>query len=336
MVPEEAERVRTIYRRYLEVDSINVLSRDLEDQGIRGKARLLRKGHTQSPAPFSRGALYHLLRNRLYRGEITHKGTPYPGQHEAIVPKALWDRVGVKLAASRNDHSDRKRSRSSALMKGKLFDSCGNRMTPGHTTKNGRRYRYYVSLAHLDGKADQVGEVSRIGADVIEHTVLAALQTRGGNSLSDLLDAVDRVTLARRALTIQFVEKDGEARAPRTIPIHIRRVGHQTEVIPGKDAHVLARHREDQVLIRALVKAHRWRMELEGGNAPTVEAVAKSEGVTERHIRQMLPLAFLAPDLSQAIIEGRQPPALTLAGLLRAQVPIGWREQRALFAKFAE
>mgnify|MGYP006285767947 CR=1 FL=1 len=77
-------------------------------------------------------------------------------------------------------------------------------------------------------------------------------------------------------------------------------------------------------------------MELESGNAPTVEAVAKSEGVTERHVRQMLPLGFLAPDLSLAIVEGRQPPALTLAGLLSAQVPIGWREQRALFAKFAE
>ncbi len=336
VVPEEAERVRTIYCRYLEVESINVLSRDLEDQGIRGKARAERNGHTQNAASFSRGALYHLLSNRLYLGEITHKGVSYPGQQEAIVSKALWDRVAAKLDASRNDHSDSKRSRSSALLKGKLFDSRGNRMTPGHTTKNGRRYRYYVSLAHLGGKADQVGEVSRIGANVIEQVVLAALQTKVGDRPSDLLEAVDRVTLASRTLTIQFADKEGEARAPQTIPIHIRRVGHQTEVIPGKDAQAQAQHREDQVLIRALVKAYRWRMELESGNAPTVEAVAKSEGVTERHVRQMLPLGFLAPDLSQAIIEGRQPPALTLAGLLSAHVPIGWREQRALFARFAE
>ena len=336
VVPEEAERVRTIYQRYLEVESINVLSRDLEVQGIRGKVRTLRNGQTPNATLFSRGALYHLLRNRLYLGEITHKGASYPGQQEAIVPKALWDRVAAKLDASRNDHSDNKRNRSSALLKGKLFDSRGNRMTPGHTAKKRHRYRYYVSLAHLNGKADQVGEVSRIGADVIEQAVLTALQTKVGDSPSDLLEAVDRVTLAARTLTIQFAENGGEDRAPQTVPIYIRRVGHQTEIIPGKDAHFQARPRPDQVLIRALVKAHRWRTQLESGDVRTVEALAETLGVTERHVRQMLPIGFLAPDLSEAIIEGRQPPALTLAKLLSAPIPIGWREQRTLFAKFAE
>ena len=336
VVPEEAERVRTIYRRYLDVSSINILANDLEAKGIRGKARSFQDGRTQEASPFSRGALYHLLRNRLYLGEITHKGASYPGQHEAIVSKTLWDGVAAKLDASRTDNSDNRRSRSSALLKGRLFDSRGNRMTPGHTKKNGHRYRYYVSLAHLAGKADQVGEVSRIGADVIERTVLSALQTKIGESPSDLLEAVDRVTLAGRTLTIQFAEKEGEARAPRTIPIHIRRVGHQTEVIPGKDAHIPVGPRQDQVLIRALLKAHRWRTQLESGDVRTVEALAKAIGLTERYVRQMLPIGFLAPDLSEAIVEGRQPSALTLAKLLSAPIPISWREQRELFAKFAE
>lgn len=336
VIPEEAERVRAIYRRYLEISSINILAQDLETQGIRGKARSFQGGRTQDPGPFSRGALYHLLRNRLYLGEVPHKGASYPGQHVAIVPKALWDRVAAKLDVARSEHAKGKRSRGSALLKGKLFDSRGNRMTPGHTTKNGRRYRYYISLAHLTGKADQVGEVSRIGANVIERTVLAALQTNDGGSPSDLLEVVDRVALRRRTLMIQFTERDGEVRASRTIPIHIRRVGHQTEVIPGKDAHFQAGPRPDQVLIRALVKAHRWRTQLERGEVRTIEALAKTIGVTERRVRQMLPIGFLAPDLSEAIIEGRQPPTLTLAKLLSAPIPIGWREQRAHFAKSAE
>lgn len=85
-----------------------------------------------------------------------------------------------------------------------------------------------------------------------------------------------------------------------------------------------------------MVKAHRWRTQLESGDVRTVEALAKALGLTERHVRQMLPIGFLAPDLSEAIVEGRQPPTLTLAKLLSAPIPISWREQRALFAMFAE
>ncbi|MBL8688953.1 MAG: recombinase family protein [Rhodospirillaceae bacterium] len=341
IVPEEAERVRQIYRRYLEIGSINDLARDLEERGIRGKARALRSGLGSSPTILARGALYHLLRNRLYLGEITHKGTPYPGQHEAIIPKDLWHRVSAKLDAQRSGTPDGQRNRSAAPLAGRLFDSRGHRMTPGHTMKGKHRYRYYVSLAHLRGKNGEAGEVSRIGAETIERMVLTALREQHGDASAeakDLLASVERVTLMRQRLIIRFSSADNpDSSSARdvTVPIHVRRVGHLSQIIPADGAGLPAGSRQDRALIQALLRAHRWRGQLESGETVTVEAIAQAENVTERYVRKLLPLGFLAPDLAEAVLEGRQPSLLTLAAIASTEFPIDWQKQRQLFSQFS-
>ena len=91
------------------------------------------------------GALYLMLQNRIYRGEIVHKGQHYPGQHVPIVDQAFWDEVRMKLADNAVERRSGERAKSPSLLAGLLFDSDGHRMTPSHANKNGTRYRYYVS-----------------------------------------------------------------------------------------------------------------------------------------------------------------------------------------------
>jgi site-specific DNA recombinase len=95
--------------------------------------------------PFSRGALYLILRNRIYRGEIVHNGQSHPGKHPPIVDQPLWDAVQEQLASNTAERASDARARRPSLLTGMLFDSDGNRMTPRHSAKKDTRYHYYVS-----------------------------------------------------------------------------------------------------------------------------------------------------------------------------------------------
>ncbi len=142
---EEAERVIDIYKLYLKLGCVAKLKARLDQQEIKSKIRVSRTGKTSGGASYSRGALYELLQNRLYLGEIPHKEQSYPGEHAAIVERTLWDEVQAKLKA--NVHARRNGTNASApsLLRGLLYDAEGNRYTPSHAVKNGKRYRYYIS-----------------------------------------------------------------------------------------------------------------------------------------------------------------------------------------------
>ena len=140
----EAETVRSIFRRYGELGSVRALRRRLLADGVTSKRRVRHDGHVTGGHPLHRGALYYLLRNRLYRGEIVHQDTSYPGQHEAIVDAALWDQVQARLAAHTNGPR-RAGPRQPSLLTGLVVDAEGEGLTPSHAVKSGRRYRYYVS-----------------------------------------------------------------------------------------------------------------------------------------------------------------------------------------------
>src|SRR5256714_9664176 len=142
VVEEEAERVRTIFRRYLELGSLNLLMVDLRERGIVTKVRSLKTGQTVGGIPFTRGPLAHLLRNRFYIGEVAFKGEVLPGEQPAILDRDLFDAVQAKLNDQRNTHTVT-RGKSDALLIGRIYDDRGNRMTPSHARKGGTKYRYY-------------------------------------------------------------------------------------------------------------------------------------------------------------------------------------------------
>jgi site-specific DNA recombinase len=135
IVEGEAEIVRLIFRRYAELGSVRVLKDELETRSIRSKLRTSASGRMSGGKPFSRGALYLILQNRLYRGEIVHKEQPHPGEHTPIIDQPLWDAVQAQLAGNTAQRIDGGKTRQPSLLAGMLFDRDGNRMTPSYAVK---------------------------------------------------------------------------------------------------------------------------------------------------------------------------------------------------------
>src|ERR1035441_5887008 len=144
VVEDEAERVRLIFHRYLKLGGVNALVRDLREQNIRTKSRLLATGATRGGVHFGRGSLFYLLRNRFYVGEVNYKDEILPGEQPVIMDRALFDAVQQKITEQWTTRST-VRNASDHLLTGVLFDDAGHRMVPTHATKSGVRYRYYVS-----------------------------------------------------------------------------------------------------------------------------------------------------------------------------------------------
>jgi len=156
-----AETVRTIFRNYLRLGSLNLLMADLRKDGIVTKKRLLKSGKTVGGIAFTRGPLAHLLRNRFYIGEVVLKGEHLPGEQSPIIDRKLFDAVQAKLDGQLRGYKQR-RSRSGAILRGRLFDDHGQTMTPTHTHKGTTKYRYYISRALVEGRPDQAGSISRM------------------------------------------------------------------------------------------------------------------------------------------------------------------------------
>src|SRR6476660_6630027 len=168
IVDSEAETVRFIYRRYAELGSVRLLKDELEARSIRSKLRTSASGRISGGKPFARGALYLMLQNRIYRGEIVHKEQSHPGEHTPIIDQPLWDAVQAQLAGNAAEQNSGARNRQPSLLTGMLFDRDGNRMTPSHAGKKGTRYRYYVSGSLITKARTENSAALRIPAAEIE------------------------------------------------------------------------------------------------------------------------------------------------------------------------
>jgi site-specific DNA recombinase len=172
----EAETVRHIFRRYTELKSVRELKEDLDSADIVSKVRTASDGSRYGGQPLSRGALYLMLQNRIYRGEIVHKGKSYPGEHEAIIDETLWNNVQGILSENRVDRANGGAGREGSLLTGILFDARGGRMSPTHANKKGTRYRYYISRSLLDGSAKAKAQGQRIPAVTLESLVVRRIR----------------------------------------------------------------------------------------------------------------------------------------------------------------
>src|SRR6201993_231444 len=145
VVDSEAEIVRLIFRRYAELGSVRLLKDELEARNIQSKLLTSGAGRISGGKPFARGALYLMLQNRIYRGEIVHNQQSHLGEHTPIIDQLLWDAVQAQLAANTAERNSSTPTRQPSLLTGMLFDGDGNRMPPTHAIKKGRRYRYYIT-----------------------------------------------------------------------------------------------------------------------------------------------------------------------------------------------
>jgi DNA invertase Pin-like site-specific DNA recombinase len=185
----EARTVVDIYRRYLVLKSVRDLHDELAGAGIRSKRRVRPDGTTYGGQTIARGALYLMLQNRIYRGEITHKCKSYPSEHPAIIDQPLWDEVQAVLAQNRVERATGARTKYPSLLGGFVFDATGERLTPTYAIKKGTRYRYYVSSS-LVREAKEGAGGWRLPAGDLEGLVLSRLRNFFADPVA-LLDAVD-------------------------------------------------------------------------------------------------------------------------------------------------
>lgn len=357
--PIEAEQVRQLYQRYFELGSVHALSEELAEQGVLTPIRTAANGRQRGGVAWSRGALFHLLRNRTYLGEIPHKDRTYPGNHPAILDRALFDAVQKALDDNRVRVKDRPLRPEGSPLCGKLFDADGVPMTPTCAYgKVGRRYRYYVSrpLQLGQGKALAREAVRRVAAGAVEGVVMQQLTNCGllktGSGWSEIRDVIDRIDLDEDRLVLsltmgeisdaQLARVQSDLKSGQTL----KRLGGRTPrlvlTVPGRpvfhggrtwisspDGRSLAsKAAPDKSLIAALRRSH--GIVHDHGLSPraSLDENRKSRSVSDCYHRALARLAFLAPDIQAAIFEGRQPASLSLDRLIKQPLPIAWSDQR--------
>jgi site-specific DNA recombinase len=322
----EAETVRVIFRRYLELQSFSKLVADLDRRGIVTKRRSTKVTKYNGGIPFTYGPLAYFLKNRIYLGEVHHGGKWFEGEHEAIVDRATFDRVQQLLVTKANGRNA-KRSESGALLTGKLYDDRGNRMSPSFSTKNGVRYRFYVSSALLRGSKGTAGSVRRIAAAEIESAVLAGL--RAHQQAGDLkgthtsIEQLERVVVDSDCLLIAAATPNGHNQEFK-IPWSAK-AGNITAAVEGN---LIPQDACNEALIRSIVRAHVWVHRLRDGAHESIAQLAQASGLHPKVVRQNLRLAFLSPEVTSSILEAKQT-GLSLSGIPKL-LTLSWSGQRQL------
>jgi len=338
----EAERVRTIFRRYLEFGSLNALMANLRRDGIVTKVRKWKTGKVIGGIPFMRGSLSYLLRNSFYIGEVRFKGEVLKGEQPAILDRTLFEAVQVKLNEQVNNHKAM-RITSEALLAGRIVDDRGNRMTPSHARKAGRKYRYYLSTALLQAQPEHVGSVARIPAIEIESLVTRAVREALKPSVQmidrNLINEhVARVEIHPEQVVIELAqgEKTGRAapRADHTLRIPWRKTAlkrHREILVPSDSSARSARPIRSETratLVTSIARGRLWLDEFMSDATATTEAIAKREGCSIRKVNMTISLAFLAPNLVKGAIEGRLPHGMGVSRLI--DLPAEWSRQHQM------
>jgi DNA invertase Pin-like site-specific DNA recombinase len=351
----QAQVVRHIFRRYAALKSVARLCRELKAESYRTKAFTSSAGRCYGGKLFTRGHLYRILQNRVYLGEVNHKDTTHRGEHAAVVERRLWDEVQGVLAANRRAVSTGSRSGTFSLFKGLVFDDAGNRMSPVHANKAGCRYRYYVSQALLQQRKEDAGSSPRLPAHDFESLVSgrivevlgadarmrAALVKVGWNNEDDrrrlLRIIIQRIEVGQGVVRVQLDpaaaladEAAGLHAEPRTVEITcdlVRGAG-GVQITTARESGHLSR-RPDAALIKGVVRGYQWRHQLLSGEVGSVAELARKAGVNSRYVMRAVRMGFLAPDIIEAILEGRQTAAVSFE-IFRQPIPLEWTAQRLM------
>jgi site-specific DNA recombinase len=349
IVEEEAELVRSIFRRYLELGSVNELLRDLRERNIRTKNRLLSTGATRGGIPFGRGALYYLLSNHFYIGEVKYKNEILPGEQPPIMDRALFEAVRQKSLAQWS-HRTTIRNKSDQLLTGLLFDDAGHRMIPTHATKAGIRYRYYVStrVLHGEAKTASAGLVSRVPAPDIEDIVVKSLKkhfaTKQDKSTNSAARIDDRGALAQLVVGIvvhrdrlvvrlksDIADEASDCPDDRSLSIPWQKPPSKRSrqiLLPHNASRSDVRPEQFERrarLVSAIARGRRWLDDVVSGRVTTVAQLCTREQCSIRQVNMSISLAFLAPNLVKAAVEGRLPRGIGIERL--RDPPTEWSRQ---------
>jgi site-specific DNA recombinase len=330
-----------------ELGSVNELVRDLRDRNIRTRVKQLATGATRGGIPFGRGALYYLLSNHFYIGEVKYKNEILPGEQPPIMDRVLFEAVRQK-SLNQWSHRTVVRNKSDHQLAGLLFDDAGHRMVPTHATKAGVRYRYYVSTPFLHGEAKtaSAGSVSRVPAAEIEDVVVKSLKEHlaANEATISAVQLGDFGTVALLVAAI-VVQKD-------TLVIRLKSDNaEEASVCPDdrsliipwqkppskRSRQILLPHnasrsdvRPEQFerrarLVSAIARGRRWLDDVVSGRVTTVAQLCTREKCSVRQVNMTISLAFLAPNLVKAAVEGRLPRGIGIERLRDPPTEWGWQ-----------
>jgi site-specific DNA recombinase len=348
VVQKDAEKVRTIFRRYLALASIAALAQDLDATGIRTRRQILSTGKFRGGIPFGVGSLAQLLKNRFLIGEVVYGGEVHRGEHEPVLDRALFDAVQAKLAANAVERQNKLKG-SPAILMGRIFDDRGNRMSPSHSNKQGVRYRYYVSHAVVQGRKIETGTVTRIPAHEVEAQIIGIIREHLEQASIDpqpvpsgdreLIDRyIERVIVRPESIEVRWlgqaepdcppVEADNtepanRLPAPVILPWTLPGLASPKGIVRAPLQRPSLKPDTRDALLEAVAKARVWIQDLIEGRISSLADIARRERKVERHVRLLAPLAFVSPQVVSAIIEGSARPDLTVTGLANG-LPFLW------------
>lgn len=357
VVPEDAEVVRTIFNDYLQCSSVRELAITLQKKGITSRPH-----GKPSNDPISRGALHTILRNPIYINVIPHKKERYQGQHDAIIDKAIWKAAQEKLEISRKCRGKPRRKTEDSPLMGKIFDESNRMLTPIHSSKKGRRYRYYVT--HEDDRdSDQSNNRSmqpwRLPALEIERRVdeivlsaisdqaaIGAAAIQSGLDAHGIRDLRNQIELAGMRDRLQWVacvrlnasRIEVSINLPTKAPLKIEKAVEMSMKRRGVERRIvmegstIARAQADPQIFKSLSLGLRFWDQMFSEKPMTAAEFSKAEGVDNSNVGRALPLAFLSPDIVANLLAGRQTADTTAKKILRIEnLPLNWRGQRLEF-----
>lgn len=371
----EAETVKTVFALYNKHSSIDEVREEAQRLNLRTRP-MGNKRSTKGNSILSRSNIHYILTNPVYAGRIRHHNTVHEGQHPPIIDPVEWDDAQLRLSKDASRQRGRPNSANKASpLKGKLFDETGDRLTPSHTKKENKRYRYYISNRLL-GKSKSYGPSPagwRLSANTLEDQVAQAVLrhlkstllkefassisadeimalTRSTNELdpktdrAKVLHCICKITLIPGEMQIRLhhdqtadllgiATKDVNGKfKPACLTADLlnfvvlfqhRKRGVETKIILGD-----APAEQDKTLIKNLAIAHHYLNEVKSGK--NFNQIADENNVSKRRIMQIINLAFIAPDIVQSVIQGKQPTGLTSDYLQRNPLPTNWAKQRQI------
>lgn len=304
--PDEAERVRFIFRRYLELPSVHDLAQDLRDRGMAGKRWTARNGRPAAKEEWSSGSLLHLLKRKLYIGIVPHKGKDHPGRHQPIVDKDLFDKVQAKISERAHSAGAKRRPNPAGKLVGLIFDDAGNRMSPVRQRKGAKMIRYYVSQATIKRNHDMAGSMTRVRADRLEELVDKNLKALVSDHPNANLEKII-VERAGFSLSMKLASADGEEiifnhRVDCQLKPH---GGTRTIHRPNDRAHTPRTSGNDLETQLRAARAIRWSEQLADGTYASAADIAKTEAISYAAVVRDIELAWMRPCEIEALIAGQ-------------------------------
>ena len=366
---KDAKIIQKLYDLYFAHGTVRAVKEKADQLGLRSKRRASPSGEKRGGNPFEHGQIHHILTNPIYAGKIRHRKQVYDGLHPAIIEQNIWENVQKRLIEQSGKSRGKVNTAHPSLLAGKLFDETGDRLTPSHANKNGKRIRYYISRRLVTDKSIKHPDAWRLPAPQLEKVIALAVRERF--AVHDLLPRLVEELDANEVNHLKGkIGSLAQAFASKNPVNDWSEFVAKVDIAPSHlsielDGSAIAKHLElpvKRLSIDALTISTAFRLRRKGvetkivlGNAPpeidltlihnvvkamgwfeeiksgqTFAQIAARAGTSKRRVQDVIDLAFLAPDIIEKAVSGTLPLHFTSDYLIKSGVQADWAAQRKM------